>query len=259
MQRLKLMVGLAITAATILAACSSVAAPSSPPSAAAPTVDGKTYLSTAVQGATLVPGTRVSLMFKDSSLNASGGCNSMGGAYTITGGRLSVPQMVTTEMGCDQPRMQQDQWLARLLDGATVTLAGDTLTLEQGSVRLTLLDRKVASPDLPITGTHWVLDGIISGDTASSIPAGVTASIRIADGSVDVETGCNTGSGTVEMTRNTITFGPIALTRKACEPGAAAVERAVTTVLANSVHYTIDADVLTLDAGNAGLTFRASS
>lgn len=253
MHRLTLILSLTIATA-MLAACSAGAAPST----AARTLDGKTYLSTAVQGVTLVPGTRIQLSFKDGSLSASGGCNSMGGVYTIKDGRLSATQMAMTEMGCDPPRMQQDEWLARLLGGATITQAGDTLTLDDGTIHLTLLDREIASPDRPIEGTHWVLDGIVSGDTASSVPAGVTASIRIAGGRVDVESGCNTGTGTVEVKADALTFGAIGLTKKACDPGSMAVERALIGVLANTVGYSIDADALTITAGNAGLTFRAA-
>ena len=264
MNALTRILGLVVAAATILSACSSVGAgpsapPSTSPSPAGATVDGKTYLSSGIQGGTLVAGTQVRLSFKDGQIGASAGCNSMSGAYTIAGGRLTASQLITTDMGCDAPRMTQDEWLAKLLGGAAITVTGDTLTLEEGPVKLTLLDKEVATPDKPITGTNWVLDGIISGDTASSVPAGVTASIKIVDGHVDVDTGCNTGSGTVEVTGNTLTFGPLTLTKKACEAGPASVEGAVTSVLtAKSVHFTIDADGLTLDAGTSGLTFRAT-
>ena len=194
-------------------------------------MNGKTFLSTDVQGVVLVPGTRIRLTFKDGNLSAQGGCNSMGGAYTIAGDRLTATQMFMTEMGCDEPRMQQDEWLARLLGGATIGLVGDTLTLDDGTVRLTMVDREVASPDKPIEGTRWLLDGIVSGDAVSSVPAGVTASLRIVGGRAEVEAGCNTGGGTVAVSADTLTFGPLALTKKACEPAAMAVERAVTAVL----------------------------
>jgi heat shock protein HslJ len=255
--------GLAILVVIMVAACSAATAPSVPPSASptpvAPTVDGKTYLSTGVSGAVLVPGTRIRLSFKDGHLNASGGCNSMGGVYTIAAGRLSTTQMMTTEMGCDQPRMEQDSWLAGLLGGSAITVTGDKLTLDDGKIQLTMLDRAVADPDRPIEGTRWVLDGIVSGATASSVPAGVTASIRIADGRVDVDTGCNTGSGMVTVTADTLTFGPIALTKRPCRADTASVEGAMTQVLAGTVTYSIAADALTLDAGTAGLTFRAAA
>lgn len=246
---------LAIATAVILGACSLGAAPSPSPAS----LDGHTYLSTGIEGAALVPGTQVRLTFKDGNLNAQGGCNIMGGTYSIDGDRLQTTQMSMTEMGCEEPRMQQDEWLARFLGDVAVSLDGDTLTLTDGDVRLTLLDEEVATLDQPLEGTRWVLDGIASGDTVSSVPAGVTASIEIAGGRVDVQAGCNTGGGSVEATADTLTFGPIALTKLACEAGAMAVELAVTSVLAGEVGYTIDAGGLTLDAGDAGLVFRAAS
>jgi heat shock protein HslJ len=256
---LLLLLCLAIATATIVGACSSAVAPGSPsPSAPVATLDGKVYLSTDVNGAVLAPGTRIQLTFRDGSLGANGGCNTMSGTYAIEAGRLKTSQLATTEMGCDEPRMQQDQWLGRLLGDAGISLAGDTLTLTDGTITVTLLDREVATPDKPIEGTRWVLDGIVSGDAVSSVPAGVTAALRIADSRVQVETGCNSGGGAVTVTAQTLTFGSIGLTKKACEPGAMAVERSVIGVLTGTVGYTIEADALTLDAGGQGLTFRAA-
>jgi heat shock protein HslJ len=222
------------------------------------TLDGQTYLSTAIAGADLVPGTRIRLSFQDGTLGASAGCNSMGGAYRLEGDRLVVGPMSMTEMGCEEPLMQQDAWLAAFLGGATVSLDADTLLLANGAVSVTFLDAEVATPDLPIEGTRWVLDGIVMGDAVSSVPVGVTAAIRITGGRIDVESGCNSGGGAVEVTADTIRFGPIALTKRACEAGPAAVEQAVMAVLSAPVGYVIDADLLRLDAGASGLIFRAS-
>jgi heat shock protein HslJ len=245
---------LAVATAAIVVACSSADALSPSPAS----LDGHTYLSTGLKGAPLVPGTRIRLAFADGSLNANGGCNTMGGAYSIDGDRLGTTQMSMTEMGCDEPRMQQDQWLAGLLGLVTFTLDGDTLTLTDRTVTLTLVDEEVATPDQPLEGTRWVLDGIVSGDAVSSVPVGATASMRIGAGRVDVRPGCNTGGGSVEVAADKLTFGPIALTKMACEPGAMAMETAVIAVMSGAVGYTIDADVLTLDADNAGLIFRAA-
>lgn len=238
----------------LLAACSAAGAPS--PSGAA--LDGRTFLSTGIQGADLVPDTQVRLSFADGNLNAQAGCNIMGGAYTIEGDRLRTTQLSMTEMGCDGPRQAQDEWLAAFLGNVTFTLDGDTLVLTNDTVRLTLTDKEIVTPDRVLEGTRWVLDGIVSGDAVSSVPVGVTASMAIAGGRLDVEAGCNTGGGPVDVTADTLTFGPIATTKMACEAGPASVESAVLGVLSGTVDYTIDADVLTLDAGNAGLTFRAA-
>jgi len=246
---------LLVVGTVLLAACSAAGAPS--PSGAS--LDGRTFLSTGIQGADLVPGTQVRLTFADGNLNAQAGCNIMGGTYTIDSERLRTTQMFMTEMGCDGPRQAQDEWLAAFLGNMTFTLDSDSLVLTNGTVRLTLTDKEVVTPDQALEETRWVLDGIVSGDAVASVPIGVTASIRIAGGRVDLEAGCNTGGGAVEMTAETLTFGQIVTTDMACEAGPTSVETAVLGVLSGTVDYTIDADVLTLDAGNAGLTFRATS
>ena len=221
-------------------------------------LDGKTYLSTEVEGATLVPGSRVQLTFSKGAVNASAGCNSMSAKYTIAGDRFMTTEMAMTAMGCEAPLMEQDQWLAGLLGEAKIASAGDTLTLDNGQIRMTLLDREVATPDKPLAGTKWELDSIIDGDTVSSVPAGVTASMRIVDGQLELNAGCNIGGGQVTVTADTLEFGPMMLTKRACQPGPSSVEEAVTSTLSGTVSYTIEADRLTVDAGGPGLVFRAA-
>ena len=259
MKRLPLLL-LTIATVTILGACSAAGTPASPnASAQTPDLAGRTFLSTEIQGATLVPGSRVTLTFKDDgSLGASAGCNSMGGAYAIDGDRLTTGQMMMTEMGCAEPLMNQDAWLSTFLSDVTFNLDGDTLTLGGGGATLTLVDKTVASPDQPIEGTLWVVDGIVSGEAVSSVPTGATASLRIVDGRAEVRFGCNTGGGPVEVNPDRLTFGPMISTKMACEPDAMAMEAAVSAVLTGEVAYSIDADVLTLDAGANGLILRAT-
>lgn len=221
-------------------------------------LEGRTFLSTGAIGRTLAPDSVVRLSFGAGQIGASGGCNSMGGPYAIDGDRLVVQQLAMTEMACEPALMVQDQWLAGLLDGATIALAGDTLTVTKDGVGLTLLDREVADPDRPLVGTRWVVDGLVSADAVSSVPVGVTAALTFAPGWVDVEAGCNQGGGAVTVTDATLTFGPIALTKMACEGGAMEVERTVLAVLSGEVGYDVDAGTLTLDAGAAGLILRAA-
>jgi heat shock protein HslJ len=251
-----------LIAAVFVAACSTAGAPGGsgePSGLPEPAgLEGRTFLSTEIKGADLVPDTRVRLSFQDGNLNANAGCNHLGATYTLTDGRLRASQLSMTEMGCDQPLMQQDQWLAAFLGDVGVTLDGDTVTLTDGAVTLTLLDEEVATPDQPIEGTRWFLDGLISGDAVSSVPADVVASLQIADGRANLEAGCNSGGGSVEVTDGKLAFGPIATTKMACGPDAMSVETAVLTVLSGDVSYTIDADRLTINADGVGLTFRAA-
>jgi heat shock protein HslJ len=201
-------------------------------------------------GRALVTGSRVRLTFQGGTIGAAAGCNSMSGGYVIDGDRLVVRQLATTEMACEPALMDQDRWLAALLDGATIALVGDTLTLAKDGVLLTLVDREVADPDRPLIGTRWVVDGLVSGDAVSSVPAGVVAALVFAPGRVDVEAGCNRGGGAVTVTDGTLTFGPIALTKMACGGGAMEVERAVASALTGQVRYTIEAGTLRLPVGD---------
>jgi len=245
-----------LVATAIVTACSSTGAL---PSAQPATLAGRTFISTDMAGTSLVPGSTVTLSFTDDTLGVNGGCNSMSGAYAVTGDRLTTGQMAMTEMACEEPLMTQDQWLAAFLADVTISLDGNTLVLSDGTTTMTLLDKEEATPDQPIEGTLWVVDGIRAGDAVSSVPEGVEATLRIVDGKAEVKFGCNSGGGPVEVTADTLTFGPMISTKMACEAGPAAVESAVTTVLTGTVGYTIDADVLTIDAGANGLMLRAMS
>ncbi len=256
-----------ISTSLLLAACTGVGAGGSattPPDGESPDrpigqgLDGRTFLATAAIGHILVPGSTVRLSFADGQFGASGGCNSMGGSYVVDDDRLAVGQMMTTEMACEPALMEQDQWLAALLDGALVALAGDTLTLAKDGDRLSLLDREVADPDRPLIGTRWVVDGLVENDAVSSLPAGVVATLTFSAGRVDVEAGCNRGGGAASATDTLLTFGPIALTKMACEGGAMEVERLVSEVLSGDVPYSIEAGILRLGAGATGLTLRAA-
>jgi len=251
-----------LAAAVLLVACSGEVSPgaSDPPGTGdgPATIDGRTFLSTAIAGRALVPGSQVRLSFEDGRIGANAGCNSMSGPYAVDGGRLDVGSLATTEMGCDEALMDQDTWLAWFLDGALITLAGDELTLAKDGITLTLLDREVADPDRPLAGTRWVVDGLVSGDAVSSVPAGVVATLVFSEGRVAVEAGCNTGGGTAEIGETTLTFGPIGLTKMACGPDAMAVEQAVTSVLAGTVDHAIEADSLTLSGAGTGLMLRAA-
>jgi len=268
---------LAILSALLLGACTGAGGASSPtpggsppasPDASSPGspgatpgrqgLEGRTFLATASDGRALVAGSRVRISFQGGQIGASGGCNSLGGPYAIDGDRLVVRQLGGTDMACERPLMDQDAWLAGLLDGATITLAGDTLTLAKEGDRLTLLDREVADPDRPLIGTRWVVEGLISAETVSSVPLGVVAALTFTGGRVDVEAGCNRGGGAVTVTDATITFGPIALTKMACAGAAMAVEQALTATLSGEVRYAIDAGGLTLQGGAGGLMLRAA-
>lgn len=253
----RMRVAIALVSAAVVAACATAGPATS--------LDRRSFLSTAVTEndapRQLVDGTRIAIRFADGRISASAGCNSMGGPYRIDGGLLVIPDgLATTEMGCDAPRHAQDDWLAAFIASRpAVRLADSELALEGGGTVIRLLDREVADPDLPLAGTLWTVDSIITGDAVSSVPDGVVATLRFTgDGQVAIQTGCNEGGGRAAADATTIRFNEIVVTEMACAGPAGAMEIAVFAVVqtAAPVSYEIDAGTLTLLAGANGLILK---
>jgi heat shock protein HslJ len=212
-------------------------------------LDGREFVSSDVEGRELAAGSEIRLSFQGDQISISAGCNTMGGTYTVDDGVLRADQLFTTEMACEEPLMDQDTWMTGFLAaGSEATLDGDTLTLTGDEVTITLLDREVAEPDLPLEGTTWAVDGLVSADAVSSMLAGTNATLLVEGDTVSVDAGCNTGSGAAEVDAEagTITFGPIATTRMACEPEVMDQEGTILAVLDGEVTYEIESNHLSL-------------
>jgi len=251
---------LAAAAALVLAACGSESTSGESPEPdsrdfVSTSVDGRDFVSTSVDGHELVEGSDIRISFADGTLTANAGCNTLGGDYTLDDDTLQVGPMFGTEMGCEPALADQDAWLTEFLTSApSVLLEDDKLTLaDDDGTTINMLDRESAEPDLPIEGTLWIVDGIVTNDAVSSVPAGATASITIEDSNAAVETGCNAGSTSVEVNETTLTFSPMTVTLMA----------SVLAVLDGEVTYEIDADRLsirrTTPTGVIGLELTATT
>jgi heat shock protein HslJ len=217
-----------------------------------PDVRGRTFLSVSAskdgESLALLSGTRIRLQFTDDGrLIADAGCNMMQGPVSLAGGRLELADMSITDMGCDRPRHDQDSWLAEFLQGRpSVRVDGADLVVASPDTELVMRDKEIAEPDLALEGTRWVVDMLVEGEVASSTPAGTEATLVFEPDRVLVSTGCNSGSGGYTVSGNTIRFGPVATTRKACEPALMSLESAVLGVLDGEVAYSVDSRRLTL-------------
>ena len=227
---------------------------------------GRTFLSTGVtengQPKQLVAGTRIRLSFGEEGrrIGVNAGCNHMGGEARVENGRLVAGEMAMTAMGCDGGRSEQDDWLAKFLTGApTISSSGSELVLANNTTEIRLLDRTVADPDRPLTGTRWIVESIVDRDTASSIPQGATAHLLMnADGTFTGNTGCNQMGGAAAIAGPTIRFNDVYTTKMACDDGRMRLERAVLSVLRDTLSYEIEADQLRLrHSSGKGLDLRA--
>ena len=230
-----------------------------------PSLADRQFLSVAVteDGApkALVAGTRIRLNFGSEELGASAGCNSIGGTFRVESGRLVFAGGDMTAMGCDQARHDQDDWLvAFLASQPALSLAGNELTLHSTTIAVRLMDREVVEPDAALAGPTWTVTSIISGDAVSSVPPDAVATLVFrADGSLEVNAGCNRGGGLWQAVAGGIELGPLLLTKMACAGAGAALEGAVLSVLeAGTVTAGIEASILTIRAGPNGLQLSAS-
>jgi heat shock protein HslJ len=222
------------------------------------TIDGKPH--------TLVEGTELTVEFTDDGrLIAGAGCNMMQAPVDTADGRLAVGGvdrgLQMTGMGCDKPRHDQDDLIAEVL-GATPTwrLSGSELEITSGATTLTFTEQSVAEPDLPLEDTVWLLDTMVDGEVASSVPASVPPVRVTFDGSrVTASTGCNGAGGEYTVDGDTLTVTPGPTTMKACGGDIMLVEYAVQAVLTGDVRFTITADHLTLThPSGRGIQLRAS-
>ncbi|WP_162907625.1 META domain-containing protein [Allorhizocola rhizosphaerae] len=221
---------------------------SASPSAGTPEVLGRTFLSTSVSGHALAEGTRISLMFPEKGkISANAGCNHLFGDVTFEGGRMKVSDMGGTDMACDKPRMDQDDWFIKFVTaGPAYTLTGNDLVLKGDSTEIKLQDREVADPDRPLAGRRWTVDSLLDSESASSVPQGAQAYLEFQGDKVTGNTGCNSLGGTFSQQDKTITFSNVATTKMACPGPEGQLERAVVGVLDGTVDYTIEANRLVL-------------
>lgn len=250
--------------ALLAGACAQPGDVGSPGPGAGAALADRTFLSTAVtENGTprpLVGGTRIRLMVQpDGTVSLNAGCNHLGGKASFDDGRLTVGEPATTDMGCDQPRHEQDNWLGAFLGaGPSWTLNGDVLKLSDGKTEITMQDQETATPDRPLTGTRWTVDTVVTGDAAGSVPGGAEAYLEFADGKVTGSTGCNQLGGTAEVRGDRIVFGALRTTKMACADEVNRLERAVLATLRGEVTWKITADRLDLTGPDrAGLSLRA--
>jgi heat shock protein HslJ len=257
---LRVLTLVAIGASTALSGCGDGGSRGVAPGAGA-SLAGTTYVVTAVTEAgrprQLAEATEVRLRFDEDRVVITAGCNTMGGSYRLDGTRLTVRELAMTDMGCDQARMDQDAWLVGLFAGPVELVTGDDAAIRSGDTVLSLADRRLVSPDLPLAGTWWQLDSLVDGDVASSVPRGVVAYLRFRGSVVEVYDGCNAGSGPAEVDGSRIRFGDRTQTLRGCLGAAGDVAGAVAAVLSGPTTFRIEERTLEITRGDRTLGLRA--
>lgn len=221
-------------------------------------LEGRTFLSQAVTGRTLVPDTEIRLTFNDGHLGATAGCNSLGAPYSLDGDTLVIDEgMSMTEIGCDPARHDQDTWLADFLTSKpTILLAGSELTLRDGTTAIELLDRELADPDRELVGTTWLVDSIITGEAVSSVPPEGHVTLEFPDDQSFLATArdCTSAAGPVQIGSDTLTFEDFGVDAIGCS---SPWEETLQVLQQGRTTYDIEAGRLTIQAGENGISATA--
>jgi heat shock protein HslJ len=136
------------------------------------------------------------------------------------------------------------------------SMGEDTLTLTGEGVELVFV-ALAPVPTADLTGTVWVLDSLVQGDSVSSV-MGERATLELfTDGSMLGSTGCRTLNG-----RYTVTGAEVVLNELSAEGECTAElevqDNLVVTVLGDGFRAAIEGDTLTLSSvGNEGLIYKA--
>ena len=216
----------------------------------------------------LMTDTRLSLTFtRKGRFSAGGACNGMSGSYKIQGGLLLVSNMGKTLIGCDSKRSAQEVWYTNFLQSSpSISFDGDTLILRSKSAdgdvsEITFLKKEVATPDLPLWDTTWIITSIKVGtiDFAMKWKSPATIEFSI-DGDLRFYTGCNQGSATYVVDGAKLILSDTNWQEQGCPDQASQIlETTVLSVLGGNkpIIWDIDVKHLTLDVTDAGLRFNA--
>ncbi|MGW2563162.1 META domain-containing protein [Streptomyces sp. NPDC001514] len=180
------------------------------------------------------------------------GCNHFGADVTVEGDTITVRPGEMTEMGCPKDLEAFEKAMTKAFSGKLTAKLSDkdnlTLTTANGdSIAL------IRQADAPLVGTEWTVTSLVTGDIATSLPAGTEKKAHFVfgkDGSVYGSLGCNTFRGTAKISGSEITFGRPATTRRMCPGPEMTLERAVAKVLQGTVTYELQHRGLSLTAKN---------
>ncbi|HTM44027.1 MAG TPA: META domain-containing protein [Polyangiaceae bacterium] len=217
---------------------------------------GRQFLLQSAEGFTPVANTTVRIFFDPTSFGFYAGCNHFSAEYTLSGGRLRLGGLGSTEIGCEQPLADQDNWLADFVSSSpTLDLVGNDLTLTGAQATLHFLDRVVADPDRPLTGRVWTIDTVIESGAAMS-GGWARATLQFDDqGNVSVDTGCNTANGQYTTNSNNLVLSGMSYTHRTCLMDAGpTIDAQVHNVMSNgTLTFEITAARLQLLRGTIGL------
>lgn len=257
--RLALFAALAALAVALLGACGSDAGDAAPTTTEGAPVTGQLtgvdwVLEPDDSSIDLPEGASATLTVDAGTVSGLGPCNSYRGSIQVDGTSVTIGSLAETLIGCE-PEIQdaQDAFTAALRAVDTAEVDGETLVLS--GTDDTTLTFTASEPARAVLGT-WDIVDVAKTDAIVSVREGTAPTLTFAaDGSMAVDTSCNTGGGPYTVDGDAIAIGPVAVTERAClDPtGVMRQETRILTALDNATSVEATPDRLTL-LDNQGFT-----
>lgn len=200
-----------------------------------------------------VPGNDITLEVDGDAVRGSAGCNTYGGGVVIDGDSFDTGGLAVTEIGCPGNLVgPETRYLEALEAVETAAVEGKTLTLTGPDTELVFRRVPPVDPE-PLTGTVWVLEGLVEGPALGS-PASTATPARLLlkdDKTFEGTTGCRSFTGAW-----TVSGDVVEVTQLVFEGGcdrARAQDVHVGSVLGSGFRALVDGRELTLTAESGGL------
>lgn len=185
----------------------------------------------------------VTAQFEDGLVRGFSGCNNFSGGYLRDGNQLQLGHLASTMMACPEPGMSIENAFRAAFSGTfDVTVDGDQLLVKAASGTSLKFERQ---PPPQLAGTKWK---VTSFNNNRHAVIGVIGEPDItlefsADG-VSGHAGCNRFNASYNTDGNSISFGPAATTRMACDEPLMTQEQLFLAAVASAVTWRIDGNVL---------------
>lgn len=203
----------------------------------------------------------ITIHFDADRVTGTASCNSYSGGFELSGSEIRFEGLAMTEMACfPEGAMRAEAMYTDAISRVESVSLDEGLTLRGENVEL-VFDALEPVSDAELTGTVWVLDGLIRGDAVSTPVLGTRATIEFfSDGSVLGDTGCRPFAGQYTVSGAEVVVTEISADGHECVPEHADQDQHFLTAIGDGFRVEIEGDHLsTWSRGDLGLAFVADS
>ena len=191
----------------------------------APSIVGETFTLVEVEGIDM-DSMYLTISEEGDYMSFGSACNEQAGSLEVTEDTLFFTWESGTEMDCPDEENQVDGWLSNFFEShPNYRFDGSILELEGDDSRLTL-EKYVPTALVPLTETKWEIliftEALDSGGNQTTGNSGSSTKPTLRfydDGTFEVNTGCNQGSGTFSTSETQMTVEFTSLTEESCSTG----------------------------------------